>query len=274
MRMKTNASRLLLIVDLAGTFLFGMEGTMTAIRNDLDFFGVLVLAFTTALVGGVIRDLLIGAVPPASLRDSRYAATAFAAGATVFVFHHFVVKIPSPVIVGLDAAGLGLFAVAGTEKALEFGIQPFIAMLLGTITGVGGGTVRDMFLAQVPSILRSDIYATAALTGAIVLVLARKVGTSPTVAAFLGGMVCFVLRVVALWRHWNLPKVGDVDSQHLSGGRSCWYGFALAARVSHAAGISKVRADDSPGSERPLLSNQMARMEELHRQSILTAVSY
>jgi uncharacterized membrane protein YeiH len=136
--MKTNASRLLLIVDLAGTFLFGMEGAMTAIRNDLDFFGVLVLAFTTALVGGVIRDLLISAVPAASLRDSRHAASAFAAGAGVFVFHHFVVKIPSPAIIGLDAAGLGLFAVAGTEKALEFGIHPFIAVLPGTITGVGG----------------------------------------------------------------------------------------------------------------------------------------
>lgn len=207
-RMKTNASHLLLIVDLAGTFLFGMEGAMTAIRNDLDFFGVLVLAFTTALVGGVIRDLLIGAVPPASLRDSRYAGTAFAAGAAVFVFHHFVVRIPSPVIIGLDAAGLGLFAVAGTEKALEFGIHPFIAVLLGMITGVGGGTVRDMFLAQVPSVLRSDIYATAALTGAIVLVVARKIGTSPTVAAFLGGTVCFVLRLLAVWQHWNLPKVG------------------------------------------------------------------
>jgi uncharacterized membrane protein YeiH len=206
--MKYNATHLLLVVDLAGTFLFGMEGAVTAIRNDLDFFGVLVLAFTTALVGGVIRDLLIGAVPPASLRDWRYPATAFAAGMGVFIFHHFVVRIPSPVIVGLDAAGLGLFAVAGTEKALEFGISPFIAVLLGTITGVGGGTVRDMFLAHVPSILQSDIYATAALAGAVVLVIARKLGTSTTAAAFLGGIFCFLLRVVAVWRHWNLPKVG------------------------------------------------------------------
>lgn len=206
--MKYNASHLLLVVDLAGTFVFGMEGAVTAIRNNLDFFGVLVLAFTTALVGGVIRDLLIGAVPPASLRDTRYAATAFTAGAAAFVFHHFVVRIPSPVIVGLDAAGLSLFAVAGTEKASEFGISPFIAVLLGTITGVGGGTVRDMFLAHVPSILQTDIYATAALAGAVVLVIARRAGTSTTAAAFLGGTFCFLLRIVAVWRHWNLPRVG------------------------------------------------------------------
>jgi uncharacterized membrane protein YeiH len=206
--MKYDSGRLLLVVDLAGTFLFAMEGALTAIRGNLDFFGVLVLAFTTALVGGVIRDLLIGAVPPASLRDSRYAATAFIAGAAVFVFHHFVVRIPSPVIIGLDAAGLGLFAVAGTEKALEFSVHPFIAVLLGTITGVGGGTVRDIFLARVPTVLQSDVYATAALLGAIVLVVARKAGTSPAVAAFLGGTICFVLRMVAVWRHWNLPRVG------------------------------------------------------------------
>ena len=206
--MKYNTGRLLLAVDLAGTFLFGMEGALTAIGAGLDFFGVLVLAFTTALVGGVMRDLLIGATPPASLRDGRYATTAFAAGVVVFLFHHFVVRIPSPVILGLDAAGLGLFAVAGTEKALEFGMNPFIATLLGTITGIGGGTVRDMFLAQVPSILKSDIYATAALWGSIVLVTARRFRLSPTTAAVLGGTACFVLRVVSVWRHWNLPRVG------------------------------------------------------------------
>lgn len=233
--MKYNATHLLLVVDLAGTFVFGMEGAVTAIRNDLDFFGVLVLAFTTALVGGVIRDLLIGAVPPASLRDWRYPATAFTAGMAVFIFHHFVVRIPSPVIVGLDAAGLGLFAVAGTEKALEFGISPFIVVLLGTITGVGGGTVRDMFLAHVPSILQSDIYATAALAGAVVLVASRKLGTSTTTAAFLGGTFCFLLRVVAVWRNWNLPKGWAMKASartSLVSGRRCWYGFALDARKS------------------------------------------
>lgn len=202
---KTGSERLVLAVDLAGTVLFALEGALAAIRGQLDFFGVMVLSFATALAGGVIRDLLIGDVPPASLRDWRYAATAFVAGAGVFFFYHFVLQIPNVVIMVLDAAGLGLFAVAGTEKALDFRLHPLIAVLLGTITGVGGGTVRDIFLAQVPIILRADVYATAALAGSALMILARKVGVPPAWAAFLGGTACFVLRVVSVWRHWNLP---------------------------------------------------------------------
>lgn len=202
---KKGSERLLLAVDLAGTVLFALEGALAAIRGQLDFFGVMVLSFATALAGGVIRDLLIGDVPPASLRDWRYASVAFLAGAGVFFFYHFVLQIPNVIIMVLDAAGLGLFAVAGTEKALDFRMHPFIAVLLGTITGVGGGTVRDLFLAQVPVILRADVYATAALAGSAVMILGRKLRLPPVLAAFLGGATCFVLRVVSVWRHWNLP---------------------------------------------------------------------
>ena len=155
--MKRAPDRLLLIADLAGTFLFGLEGARIAIAGNLDLLGVMVLSFATALAGGVIRDLLIGDVPPASLRDWRYPATAFSAGLVVFFLHHFVQAVPEPLIIALDAAGLSLFAVAGTEKALAFEINPFIAVLLGTVTGVGGGTIRDIFLAQVPAVLRTDI---------------------------------------------------------------------------------------------------------------------
>lgn len=205
--MKATSDRLLLAVDLAGTFLFAMEGAMAAIRGELDFFGVMVLSFATALAGGVIRDLLIGASPPASIRDWRYPAVAFIAGAAVFFFHHFVLAIPLWVLIVLDAAGLSLFAIAGTEKALAYGIHPFMAVLMGTVTGVGGGTIRDIFLAQVPLVLRSDVYATAALAGSIIMILARRLRLSPTAAAFAGGIFCFLLRLVAVWRHWNLPHV-------------------------------------------------------------------
>ena len=199
----------MLAVDLAGTVLFAREGALAAIRGQLDFFGVMVLSFATALAGGVIRDLLLGDAPPASLRDWRYATAAFLAGAGGFFFYHFVLQIPNVVIMVLDAAGLGLFAVAGTEKALAFRLHPFIAVLLGTITGVGGGTVRDIFLAQVPIILRADVYATAALAGSALMILARKLGVPPAWAAFLGGTACFMLRVVSVWRHWNLPHAAN-----------------------------------------------------------------
>jgi uncharacterized membrane protein YeiH len=205
--MKYDSAQILLVADLAGTFVFGIEGADAAIRGQLDLLGLMVLAFSTALAGGVVRDLLIGAVPPESIKNWRYATTAFAAASLTFLFYRTVEAFPARGMMVLDAAGLALFAVAGTEKALDHKIHPLMAALLGTITGVGGGTIRDIFLAQVPRVLQSDIYATAALAGAVVLIMARKVGASPITAAFAGGGACFVLRVVATTLQWNLPRI-------------------------------------------------------------------
>jgi uncharacterized membrane protein YeiH len=207
--MKYDSAKILLVADLAGTFLFGIEGADAAIRGQLDLLGLMVLAFSTALAGGVVRDLLIGAVPPASISNWRYAATAFAAAILTFFFYRMVEAVPARVLMVMDAGGLALFAVAGTEKALDYKIHPFMAALLGTITGVGGGTIRDIFLAQVPRVLQSDIYATAALAGAVVLIGARRVGASPITAAFAGGGACLALRVVAATLQWNLPRIAN-----------------------------------------------------------------
>jgi uncharacterized membrane protein YeiH len=204
--MKNQADRLLFVVDHAGTILFAMEGAFAAIAGGLDFFGVMVVSFATALGGGVLRDVLIGATPPQAIRDWRYAVSAFATGGAVFILHQFARQIPAGLLMILDAAGLALFAVAGTQKALGYGIPPFIATLMGTITGVGGGAIRDILLMHIPSILYTDIYATAALAGSAAMVLGRRLGLHPTLAAVLGGVVCFALRVCAVWFHWNLPK--------------------------------------------------------------------
>jgi uncharacterized membrane protein YeiH len=169
----------------------------------------MVLAFSTALAGGVVRDLLIGAVPPESIKNWRYAATAFSAAMLTFFFYRMVETFPARLLMVLDAGGLALFAVAGTENALDYRIHPFMAALLGTITGVGGGTIRDIFLAQVPRVLQSDIYATAALVGAVVLIAVPKTGASPIAAAFAGGGARFLLRVVAATLHWNLPRIAN-----------------------------------------------------------------
>jgi uncharacterized membrane protein YeiH len=169
--------------------------------------GLMVLAFATALGGGIIRDVLIGDVPPASLKDWRYAATAFAGAAMVFVLHRPVEQYMDGVIVILDAAGLSLFAIVGTRKALVFGLNPLVAVLLGTISGVGGGTIRDVLLAQVPTVLRADVYATAALAGAIVMAATYRAGVPRVWAGAVGATICFCLRVVSVWGHWNLPRV-------------------------------------------------------------------
>ena len=140
--MKYDPEKLLFAVDLAGTLLFAIEGATAAISGNLDVLGLMALAFATSLGGGILRDLLIGAVPPNALRDWRYSAVVFTGAAIVFFLHRFVRGIPNGVMIVLDAAGLALFAVAGTQKALIYKMHPFIAILLGTITGVGGGTIR------------------------------------------------------------------------------------------------------------------------------------
>ncbi len=205
--MRYDSAKLLLALDLIGTFVFGVEGATAAIQGQLDLFGVMVLAFATALGGGIIRDLLIGDIPPGAIRDWRYAAIAFTAAVFTFVWHQYVSHFPPSVLMVIDAAGLSLFAIAGASKALEFKIHPFFAILMGAITGVGGGTIRDILLARIPLVLRADVYAVAAIAGAAVMVLCLRLKASPALASAVGGVACFLLRVVSVWKHWNLPKV-------------------------------------------------------------------
>jgi uncharacterized membrane protein YeiH len=201
-----DAGHLLFAADIAGTLVFAVEGAMAAVNGNLDLIGIMTLAFSTALGGGIIRDTLLGALPPASLRDWRYPAIVFAAAALVFFLHGYVRAVPLSVIQVLDAAGLAIFAVAGTEKAMLYKMNPLVAVLLGTVTGVGGGIIRDVLLTQVPTVLRLEVYATAALVGSTCMIAARKMRVSPNLAGALGGVVCFLLRVISIWKHWNLPR--------------------------------------------------------------------
>jgi len=198
---------IVLVADLAGTAVFAAEGAITAMQSGLDLLGVMVLSFAVALGGGVIRDLLIGATPPNAVRDWRYPALAFLTGLLTFIFHGEARNLSAPLLMALDAAGLALFAVAGAQKALSYGIGPFISTLMGTITGVGGGVIRDILLARVPMVLVADIYASAAFAGGVVLVVSRRLGLSPMTAALLGGAACFILRVASVTYGWQLPKV-------------------------------------------------------------------
>lgn len=205
--LRPTSDTLLLAVDFLGTLVFAVEGGVAAARGNLDLLGALVLAFVTALGGGIIRDVLIGAIPPNSIRDWRYGAIAFLGAIVAFFLHSLVLEIPASVLTMLDAAGLALFAVAGAEKALNYKTPPFLAILMGGITGVGGGTVRDVLLAQVPTVLRADVYATAALAGAAVVVIGLRLKLPRTPVAICGISVCFLLRMVSIWRHWNLPRL-------------------------------------------------------------------
>ncbi|WP_105533033.1 trimeric intracellular cation channel family protein [Solimicrobium silvestre] len=204
MKLKTEA--VVLAADLIGTSVFAVEGALSAIHGNLDLLGVMVIAFIAALGGGVIRDMLIGATPPNAIRDWRYPALTFLAGLLTFIFHSSFQAIPTQLMLVLDAAGLSLFAVAGVEKATMFGIRPFVAMLLGTVTGVGGGVIRDILMTRVPAVLQTDIYATAAFFGAFIVLLGRRFGLSEGSAGLLGGLVCFTVRLLSVAYGWHLPK--------------------------------------------------------------------
>jgi uncharacterized membrane protein YeiH len=191
-------------LDLSGTFAFALSGGLAGVRGRLDIFGVLVLSFAASTFGGIARDLVIGAVPPAALKDWRYLAVSLVAGLVCFFWSPIIEKLRDPVQV-LDAVGLALFAVTGSEKALAHGLSPVMAALLGMLTGIGGGVARDVLLARIPEVLRSDFYAVAALAGAAVVVGGRLLDLPMIFTAMGGGLICFGLRMMALRRHWRLP---------------------------------------------------------------------
>lgn len=202
-----------LIIELIGVFVFALAGATAAVRQRLDLFGVLVLSFATATAGGIARDLLIGAVPPAAFQDWRWFAAAMLAGLVTFVWHDVIERLRNPVRV-FDAMGLGLFAVAGTQKALAFGLHPVMAALLGMLTGIGGGVTRDLLLSRVPEVFRSDIYALAALAGASLVVLGHWLQWPAMPTAIAGALLCFGLRILAMWFNWHMPIARHESGPH------------------------------------------------------------
>ena len=203
---------LLVAFDLTGTFVFALSGGIAAIRHRLDAFGVLVLSFAAATSGGIMRDVLIGAVPPASLQDWRYLAVSILAGIVTLVWNDRLARLQHAVLI-FDAAGLGLFAVAGAGKALAYNLAPVPAAMLGMLTGIGGGVIRDVLVSEVPVVLRRDIYAIAALAGASVLVGGELLQLPSNLVAVLGAVLCFTIRMFAIYRKWSFP-LGRLPGAH------------------------------------------------------------
>jgi uncharacterized membrane protein YeiH len=195
------------LFDLAGTFVFALSGAMAGVKHKLDMFGVLVLSFAAANTGGISRDILIGAVPPGAINDWHYLGVSLVAGIITFYFPSAIIQRWNPVLL-FDAAGLALFAVSGAHKALVYGLSPIMAILLGMLTGIGGGMARDLLLAEIPIVLRAELYAVAALAGAAIVVIANMLQLPSGVAAFVGAAFCFGLRVLAMKYGWRLPVAG------------------------------------------------------------------
>jgi uncharacterized membrane protein YeiH len=204
-----------MVLDLGGTFVFAISGAVAAVKHRLDIFGIMVLAFAAGNAGGITRDVLIGATPPAAIADWKYLGVSVLAGLIVFFWYPLLARLSNPVL-WFDAIGLAFFAVAGAQKALVYGLNPVMAALLGMLTGIGGGMVRDVLVNQIPTVLRADLYALAALAGAAVVVGGHLLALSPVATAIVGGVLCFALRYMAIEHGWHLPaarRLSRYDSQ-------------------------------------------------------------
>ncbi len=192
------------VLDWVGTLVFAASGALIGVQKRFDLFGVLFLAFVVAVVGGMARDVLIGAVPPVAITDITYFLISVAGGLIIFRWYPRIVALQRPILL-FDAVGLSLFAVTGTEKAIEYGINPVMAALLGMITGIGGGMTRDVLAGDVPFVLRGDLYALAALAAGATVSLGHAFAITPLAPMLLGGGICVFLRLMAIYRGWRAP---------------------------------------------------------------------
>jgi uncharacterized membrane protein YeiH len=191
-------------LDGLGSFVFALSGGLLAVQKRFDLFGVLVLSFVVAVTGGIIRDLLIGAVPPAAITSWHTLAIAVFGGLlTFYVFP--VLQLLGRDILLFDAIGLAVFAVTGTQKALHYGIDPVMAAVLGMVSGIGGGMARDLLAGDIPNVLRADLYALAALAAAGIVSLGEVLGARPLYPMLLGAAACIFLRLMAIYRGWRVP---------------------------------------------------------------------
>ena len=203
--MLTLDPNLQLALDLVGVFVFALTGGLVAVKKGLDLFGVLVLAAAAALGGGIMRDVLIGDTPPVGISDWRLVGAAAVAGLVTFLFHPGVERISRFVRV-LDAAGLATFAIGGSLKALGAGVDPLAAILVGGITAVGGGIVRDVLAGQVPEVLRREMYALPALFGSTLLVAAHHFDLISPFTIWACVAIVFLIRMAAVILDVHAPK--------------------------------------------------------------------
>ena len=191
-------------LDWAGTLVFAVSGGLLGVRKRFDLFGVLFLSFVVAVVGGIARDLLIGAVPPVAITDIHYFMISVCGGLLTFCWYPRVATMQRTILL-FDAIGLALFAVIGARKAIEHGINPLMAALLGMITGIGGGMTRDVLAGDVPFVLRGDLYAVAALGAGAVVSAGQSLAVPPGVSMLVGAALCVFLRLMAIFRGWRAP---------------------------------------------------------------------
>jgi uncharacterized membrane protein YeiH len=200
----TVLKNLIEVLDWVGTLAFALSGGLLGVRKRFDLFGVLFLSFVVAVAGGMMRDILIGALPPAAITDTHYFMISIGAGLLTFYWYPRVASLQHQILL-FDMVGLALFAVIGAQKALDYGINPLMAAIMGMLTGIGGGMARDVLAGEVPFVLRADLYAIAALAAGAAVSIGHVIGSPPLVPMLLGAALCIFLRLMAIYRGWRAP---------------------------------------------------------------------
>ena len=210
------------IIEIIGTIAFASSGAMVGIKKQMDLLGVCVLGMTTAVGGGMIRDLILGVTPPVMFQNPTYALLAIAFSVLIFCSMYFfqnrlahskAYEVYDKLMMIFDSLGLGLFTVVGVTTAINIGYETtgFLQIFVGVLTGVGGGVLRDIMAGNTPYIFVKHVYASASIIGAMVCVLVEHwFGELP--AMLIGATVVFVIRILAAHYKWNLPRIKQVEA--------------------------------------------------------------
>lgn len=198
-------------LDIFGTFVFAISGAFRAVKYELDLFGVLVLSVATGVGGGVVRDLILGFTPPAAFQNETYLLVCFAGGLLVFIWSTRIATRWDSVMAS-DALGLSVFAAIGAAKASICGLGTIGIIMMAAITATGGGIIRDMLVCEIPAVLKTDFYATAALFGGLCFVTAGVLGCSENIQLFCAIAATICLRIVAMKYKISLPKVKSLPA--------------------------------------------------------------
>ncbi len=193
------------VLQLAGILAFAISGALVGVRRNLDLLGVIVVGSFTGLGGGILRDVLLGVHPPVSFVYWPNLAVAAAGSLVVFVWHPTLARINRLEIV-YDAFGLGLFSASGAAMTMVSGHSWLTAVLIGTITAIGGGVIRDVLVNTVPAVLTRELYAVSALVGAGLAVAGTALTDQPAIASLIGGAAAVTLRLLSVARGWHLPR--------------------------------------------------------------------
>jgi uncharacterized membrane protein YeiH len=202
------------ILSWIGTFVFGLSGGLTAARRQMDLFGFVVIAMVTGTGGGTLRDLLLGVGPVSWVQEPRFLVVSAVAGVIAFFANPLLQKLDVPrrgALVWADAVGLSVFAVSGTTIAMAYDLPAISVVILGMLTAVGGGVIRDLLSDTIPLILHRELYATAAVAGSVAVLVLDRLGAEPVTATIVATGVAFIVRAYGILTGWSLPQYRSSD---------------------------------------------------------------